>query len=92
MIGRGSRYERVPVLQTTLPNGRIVSYLGLRTIVAPAAFYRHTFRAHERLDLLAYQFYRRPERWWLIADANGEMDPVDLASPGREVLIPPEPA
>lgn len=92
MIARGSRYERVPVLQTTLPNGRRVSYLGLRTLARAPAFYRHTFRSHERLDLLAYQFYRRPERWWVIADANGEVDPVELASPGREILIPPEPA
>lgn len=92
MVGRGSRYERVPVLQTQLPNGGLVSYLGMREIRATPAYYRHTFRAHERLDLLAYQFYRRPDRWWLIADANAEMDPADLAVPGHELLIPPEPA
>ncbi len=92
MVSRGSRYERVPVLQTTLPDGRVVSYLGNRSLAVVPAYYRHTFRAHERLDLLAFQFYRRPDRWWLIADANTEMDPADLAVPGNELLIPPEPA
>jgi hypothetical protein len=92
MIGRGSRYERVPVLQTTLPGGRVVSYLGIRSVTQLPATFRHTFRAHQRLDLLAYEFYRRPERWWLIGDANTAMDPADLAVPGRQLLVPPEPA
>jgi hypothetical protein len=30
------------------------------------------------------------EKFWLIADANTEMDPEDLADPGRQLLIPPD--
>ena len=59
MIFKGSRYQRVQVLQTTGPDGQVVSY-------------------------------RNPEKFWLIADANDEMDPEDLLEPGRQLLIPPD--
>jgi hypothetical protein len=46
--------------------------------------------ANDRLDLLAYHFYRNAEKFWLIADANDRMDPQDLVEVGRQVLIPPD--
>ncbi len=90
MIFKGSRYQRVQVLQTTGPDGQVVSYLAMREIPATPAGYRHTIKAGERLDILAYNFYRNPEKFWLIADANDEMDPEDLLEPGRQLLIPPD--
>ena len=90
MIFKGSRYEKVPVLQRTGPDGQTVSYLAIRFIPSAPAGYRHTFRAHERLDILAYNFYRNPEKFWLIADANDAMDPEDLLVPGEQLLIPPD--
>jgi len=90
MILKGSRYEKTAVLQRALADGMSVSYLAIRFIPDTPAIYRHTFKAHERLDILAYNFYRNPEKFWLIADANTEMDPEDLLEPGRELLIPPD--
>lgn len=90
MLFKGSRYEKVGVYQVTDENGRTVSVLGIRFILPTPAGYLHTFTADQRLDLLAYKFYRNPEKFWLIADANTEMDPDDLLEPGRQLRIPPD--
>ena len=90
MIFKGSRYEKVPVYQIADPSGQIISVLGIRFIPPTPAGFLHTFRADERLDILAYNFYRNPEKFWLIADANTEMDPDDLLEPGRLLRIPPD--
>jgi nucleoid-associated protein YgaU len=90
MIFKGSRYEKVPVYQVTGPNGQTISVLGIRFIPATPAGFLHTFKADERLDILAFNFYRNPEKFWLIADANTEMDADDLLEPGRLLHIPPD--
>ena len=90
MIFKGSRYEKVPVYQITDRSGQIITVLRIRFIPPTPAGFLHTFRADERLDMLAYNFYRNPEKFWLIADANTEMDPDDLLEPGRLLRIPPD--
>lgn len=90
MIFKGSRYEKIPVLQVTGRNGETISALGIRLIPPTPAGFLHTFKADERLDILAFNFYRNPEKFWLIADANKEMDPDDLLEPGRLLGIPPD--
>jgi nucleoid-associated protein YgaU len=90
MIFKGSRYETVGIYQVADARGRTVSALKIRFIPPTPAGYLHTFTADERLDILAYNFYRNPEKFWLIADANDEMDPEDLLEPGRQLRIPPD--
>lgn len=90
MIFKGSRYQNVKVLTVAGPNGQPVRALGIRLIPPTPAGFFHTFGAHERLDLLANQYYRNPEKFWLIADANTEMDAEDLLQPGRQLAIPPD--
>lgn len=54
----------------------------------PAATSRRTTSA-DRPDLVAYQYYHEPARWWRIADANGVTDPYDsYRTPGSVVRIP----
>jgi nucleoid-associated protein YgaU len=90
MIFKGSRYQNIGSYRVAGVNGREVSALKIRFIPStPAGFY-HTFTADERLDLIAYKYYRNPEKFWLIADANTEMDAEDLLEPGRQLLIPPD--
>lgn len=54
----------------------------------------HTLVDNERLELIAYQYYgsqieRAAELWWVIADANGIMNPLDLSGyVGKELRIP----
>ncbi len=89
MIFKGSRYQSVGIYQAVDSLGRTVTALKIRFIPPTAAGYLHTFTNDERLDLLAFKFYGNPEKFWLIADANPDMDPEDLLQPGRQLLIPP---
>jgi nucleoid-associated protein YgaU len=90
MIFKGSRYERTGVYTVTTADGGRATALRIRFIPATPAGFLHTFTADERLDLLAFTFYGNPEKFWLIADANTEMDPEDLLEPGRPLRIPPD--
>lgn len=87
---KGSRYQNVGVYRVTDELGNSVTALRIRFIPPTPAGFLHTFSADERLDLVAFNFYRNPEKFWLIADANTEMDPEDLLVPGRQLLIPPD--
>ena len=89
MIFKGSRYANVATYQAADANGEVVTALKARFITSTPAGYFHTYTADERLDLIAFRFYRNPEKFWLIADANTEMDPEDLLEPGRQLAIPP---
>jgi hypothetical protein len=90
LIFKGSRYQNVPVNKVVTAAGQTVPALGIRFIPSTPAGFFQTFTADQRLDLLAYRFYRNPEKFWLIADANTEMDPEDLLDPGRQLAIPPD--
>ena len=89
MVFKGSRYEKTGTYTVTDADGHSVTALKIRLVPPTAAGFVHTFTADERLDLLAYTYYRNPEKFWLICDMNG-MDPEDLAVPGRALLIPPD--
>lgn len=90
MISKGSRYEKTGTYVATDANGVTVKALKIRFIPPTPAGYLHTFKSGERLDLLAYNFYRNAEKFWLIADANTAMDPDELLDPGRQLRIPPD--
>lgn len=90
MIFKGSRYDQVKTYQVTGPTGQTVTVFGIRFVRPTPAGFQHACTAADRLDLLAFKFYRNPEKFWLIADANTEMDPDDLLEPGRRLWIPPD--
>ena len=90
MLFKGSRYQDVKTYQVTAPDGQTIVVLGMRTIPPTPAGFLHTFTADERLDIVAFNYYQNPEKFWLIADANAEMDPEDLQVPGRHLKIPPD--
>ena len=90
MIFKGSRYQDTGTYKVTDATGMATAALKIRFIPPTPVGYYHTFTADQRLDLISYSFYRNPEKFWLIADANNEMDPEDLLEPGRQLLIPPD--
>ena len=49
---------------------------------------RREVQPHDTLALIAHQEYGTPNRWRVIADANGLEDPLDL-HPGQILAIPP---
>lgn len=54
----------------------------------------HIVTNFDRLDLLAYKFYKNtiqdPSKyWWIIADANNIENPLDLESViGKRIIVP----
>ena len=90
MFFKGSRYETVGELQLTDENGRILRYKKTRFIPQTAGQLVHITTAGERLDHIAYNYYRDAERFWRIGDANETMWPDDLtAEANKTIVIPP---
>ncbi len=74
--------------------GESVLLRDIQTFEATDGDQFHSMISNERLDLIAYQYYgdqieRATELWWVIADANGIMNPLDLRNfVGKELRIP----
>ncbi len=91
MFFKGSRYEQVGDAQWTDPNGRVITYKKIRVITDTPAQFNHLVKQGDRLDLLAFLYYRDPLKFWRIADANDGMIAEELlAQPGQRILIPPD--
>lgn len=86
-----SRYNGLPTLTHTLPDGREVPYLA-RRFVPPAdrfsALGTHLVVAGDRLDNLAARYLGDPEQYWKLCDANGALRPDELVEAiGRSLRI-----
>jgi hypothetical protein len=89
MFFKGSRYAAVPDNQIVGPKGAPVRYKTTRFIGPSTPLTTYIVSRGDRLDLLANTFYRDPEQFWQIADANVALWPDDLlAVPGRQIIIP----
>lgn len=88
MFFRGSRYEQVPTREHRTSDGRIVRYKALRRIPDTTGLTQHVVKEGERLDHIAFDAYRDPERFWVICDANGAVHPDEVTErPGRVIDI-----
>jgi hypothetical protein len=90
MFAKASRYETVADAVWTDPARREIVYKRLRVIPPPGpAVQGHLVSRGDRLDLIAFRFYRDPEQFWRICDGNIAMRPDDLvAELGRRLVIP----
>lgn len=89
MFFKGSRYANVTTLEITDSNGRTIQYKATRFISETEARLTHKVQRGERLDHMAYRYFRDAERFWRICDTNKAMWPDVLVSePGRRILIP----
>jgi nucleoid-associated protein YgaU len=90
MFFKGSRYEKVENDIYIDEDGKERPYKRVRFIKDTPAFIEHTVKQGERLDLISYQYYKDPTKFWLICDANNTIDPNELETPGKRILIPPD--
>ena len=90
MIDRRSRYARTPVLTADDGRGGTQQVLDLRETPATSAVLSVVATDADRLDLLAFRYYRDPTRFWRICDATSDLDPFDVLLPGQPVPIPPD--
>lgn len=86
---RSSRYAKTPIVVVQDRSGRNVELRALREIPVRGAQFSLTPTQDDRLDMLAFRFYRDPLVFWRLCDANDEMDPQDVVMPGEPIPIPP---
>lgn len=75
----GSRFDGLPVLSTTAPDGSVRRVIALRLRRAQSpTIARHRVLHGEAVDLLARRFFRDEDLWWRILDANPVIHPLDI--------------
>jgi hypothetical protein len=86
MFSKISRYRRQPDEVTVDVNGRRLESKSLRLLPEVAGTFLHTVEDVDRLDHLAYKYYKQPRKWWRICDANPEfMSPQALL--GKDAIV-----
>lgn len=79
MFERDSRYRFINVFQETTPARGAVRSTQLRIVPETSGRLLHRVHQSDRLDLLAYRYYRNSTAWWRICDANSAASyPLDL--------------
>ncbi len=94
-----SRYAACPLLDHVDEHGVVHRYLDRRFLPPPhragdpvLALHQVTATEVGRLDNVAARHLRRPEQYWVIADAHRVFDPDDITRPvGRMLVIPVPP-
>ena len=90
MIDRKSRYRSTPVLTVDDGLGGTHPLLDVRETPPTTGLLHVTPTDSDRLDLLAWDYYRDPTRFWRFCDASSELDPFDVLAPGEPMPIPPD--
>jgi len=86
MFSKISRYYKLPDEVVVDVTGRSVQSKPIRLLPAITGTFRYTLVAGDRLDHLAFKYYKQPRKWWRICDANPEfMSPLALL--GQEPII-----
>jgi hypothetical protein len=90
MFFKGSRYENVDEGEIEDGTQRTIRYKKIRFTPETKSRQAHSVSQGERLDNLAYRYFRDSELFWRICDANPTLWPDDLVSEvGRSIRIPP---
>lgn len=88
MFFKHSRYRKEPAEVTLDIKGRRLKSVRLRIDNETDGTFLHTIAEGDRLDHLAYKYYRGSKKWWQIADANPEfLSPRDLLGKGVMLIL-----
>jgi hypothetical protein len=89
-IYRGSRYEYSTIdFFSVSPDGSenpvvFYDFSGLGFV----RYWEHIYVQGERLDQIAYKYYKRPEYWWIIPEYNPEITDITNITPGTVIRVP----
>jgi len=70
MFSKISRYKKQDDIVTTDTEGTSAESKALRLLPETSGQFLHTVEEPDRLDHLAYKYYKQPRKWWRICDAN----------------------
>jgi hypothetical protein len=86
MAARISRYNKLPEEVVVDADGRSRKSTSLRLLPEVSGIFEHTVHDGDRLDHLAFKYYREPRKWWRICDADPHfLSPLALL--GSEVIV-----
>jgi hypothetical protein len=83
LFSQSSRYYGIEILKTTLPNGRVVSYVERRFLPPHESMEvidHHTVIQGDRIDNVTAHYYGDPLLFYRLCDGNYELDPEALTS------------
>lgn len=83
-----SRYRTLYRLTTTAGQTYIQTYPGFSIPTSPQDQFHYVSPGEEnRLDLIAFNYYKLPQLWWVLATANAITDPLTIPV-GTQLRIP----
>jgi nucleoid-associated protein YgaU len=89
MIYSDSRYADGRVYRAYNPTTAEYAPTVVRTFPEKSASYWvYEWRLGDRLDSLAYRYYRNSDEWWRIMDFNPEISNPHILEPGTKIRIP----
>jgi hypothetical protein len=95
MFDHTSRYWSIETAFWSRPDGERIAFKRRRFLPQPEGMQvlaEWPVQPGDRFDLVAARTLGDPQAFWRIADANRAMDPVELETPGRRLVIPmPQP-
>jgi len=89
-IYKGSRYEYSTidfVTNTVGGDANPIVYYQI-TKLPKLTYVEHKYTQGERLDQLAYTYYKNPEYWWIIPEFNPEIEDFTNIPTGTIIKIP----
>jgi hypothetical protein len=89
MIYSDSRYSDGNIYRAYRPASK--TYEATVSRIFPqkrANYWAYTWQIGDRLDRVAYRYYRTADEWWRIMDFNPEITDPHMIEPGTLVRIP----
>ncbi|HEY3141545.1 MAG TPA: LysM domain-containing protein [Acidimicrobiales bacterium] len=88
-LAPNSRYRQLVTYEAPDSDGRVHTTVPIRheLTVGTGQPRIHVVMAGDTLESLAHRYLGSADRWWVIADANPRVFPLELA-PGAPVVIP----
>lgn len=89
-IYQGSRYEYSVVDFVSIAQDADANAIVFYEVedIGTISYREHIYRQGERIDNIAFDYYQDPALWWIILDANPEIeDPTNIKA-GTVIRIP----
>lgn len=89
-IYNGSRYQysNIDYVKTNDIDPALPIVFYEFTVFGTMSYQLHTYVQGERLDQISFRYYKRPDFWWAILEANPQITDPTSITPGTSIRIP----